>query len=95
MKGSLFEAVRDIEERLVQLRRELGSLAGPKPGLGASDYGCCSDKGCCQDKGCCKDKKGLDPYREDLVELAEKLGVPIEGMVKRIEALDPKLLGAR
>ena len=92
--SQLLREVREIEERLMRLQRGVGATL-QRPGLGASDYGCCSDKGCCQDKGCCNDKKTPDPSYDDFLQLSEKLGLPVAVLVERIEKLDPALLEKR
>ncbi len=91
--------LREINERIVRLQRELGSIVPKLPGGDVADcnclqdLGCCSDKGCCQDKGCCK-QQAPDNWWDEIIDFGDRLGIPVEDLVARIRALDPKLLGA-
>jgi hypothetical protein len=97
---SVERILRVIDERFVRLRRELIGLVPRLPGGGAAecgcllDHGCCNDKGCCQDKGCCK-QASPEKYWDDFVDFADRLGIAVEDLVARVQALDPKLLKAR
>jgi hypothetical protein len=91
-----------IDERMIRFARAVGLGTLRPPGVVADDLcGCWTDQGCCKDKGCCNDKGSdpadiiSDPAWGDLVGLSDRLGISVDELIRRVEGLDPKLMGAK